>query len=529
MIILIVLLMLSGRNHIPATIWTYWAGDMPLMVHLCIASWRKCNPGYRIIVLNEHNLERYTNFDFTTLKHANESHQRFSDYVRLVVLSQHGGIWMDATIICQAPLKRILPEGHDMIGFYLDGFTNMCDSKVIESWFIACPKGSHFVRSWKTEFLRTNDFDTIADYINDVEQSTDFQKIDLPHYLCIHISAQKVLQEQRHNLLLYKAEDTAYKYLVDAGWDSARAVESLQHSSYHSLPILKLRGAERHIMVACPDVSLFFPQHPKMQPKSAIPCVIWTYWEGDMPMLTHLCIDSWRKHNPNYEIVVITKATLSKYLENVDIEQLKHANESPARFSDFVRLHVLALHGGIWLDATIICHASFDWLHDLQEKHRFQFLAYRMDTHTQPKWKGVCDVVESSAFACTPSCPIVEAWRDEFMKLNDFDSSEEYIQSVEDRGIDLQNSIATRGYWAIYTSYLAILQTNPEFNNMLYLLEGTETIYRWQFYPAIVDHEEQVRHLLKDRYCTQPLIKLSNWDRSQLLSQEPDVSRLFDP
>ena len=152
-----------------------------------------------------------------------------------------------------------------------------------------------------------------------------------------------------------------------------------------------------------------------------------------------------------------------------------------------------------------------------------------MDTHTQPKWKGVCDVVESSAFACTPSCQIVIAWRDEFMKLNDFDSGDAYIQSVRDRGIDLQDSIAASGYWAIYTSYLAVLQTNPEFNTMVYLLEGTETLYRWQFHPSNNTHEEQVRHLLKDRYFTQPLIKLSNWDRAQLLSQEPDVSKLFDP
>jgi hypothetical protein len=115
------------------------------------------------------------------------------------------------------------------------------------------------------------------------------------------------------------------------------------------------------------------------------------------------------------------------------------------------------------------------------------------------------------------------------MKLNDFETADAYIQSVKERGINLQDSVAMYGYWAIFSSYLAVIQTHPEFNSVIYLLEGTETIYKWQFDLEKEGHEAQVRHLLEDRYVTEPLIKLTNWDRKELIAQEPDVSVLFDP
>ena len=36
------------------------------------------------------------------------------------------------------------------------------------------------------------------------------------------------------------------------------------------------------------------------------------------------------------------------------------------RISDVLRLHALAEHGGIWMDATIVSTASFSWLHSIQ-------------------------------------------------------------------------------------------------------------------------------------------------------------------
>lgn len=448
--------------HIPKVIWTYWEGDIPLSVHLCMDSWRKYNPEYKVIMLNDHNLRRYVDFDFSTLKHAKESPARFSDFVRLIMLAHHGGIWMDASIICRAPIDPLLSSQYEMVGFYLDGFTTIQSSKVIESWFIACPRHSPFVKAWATEFLRTNEFDRIDDYLDDVKRSTDFQKIFNPNYLCIHVSAQKVLQSpNNYKLLLHKAEDIPYKYLVDVDWDSEKAVQSLQHSSsYQSIPLLKLRSIERKELVAQSDHTLFFPHVLSNKTDTAIPSIIWTYWDGDLPILNHLCIDSWRKHNPTYEIVIVTKSTLHKYIST----EFHHDNQS----LDHVKLHVLARHGGIWLDPTFVCYDSFEWLHKLQKKHKFQVLAYT-------QCLGTCDEIDAAFIACTPGCPFLIAWRDEFMKITD-----------------------------INDSYSMVIRTHPEFNKFVYLLDGNKA-------------------MSEDKRIMRPLINLSNSDK-----QNSDVFQLFD-
>jgi len=69
--------------------------------------------------------------------------------------------------------------------------------------------------------------------------------------LAIHVSAQKVLQIDRYPvdlLRLQKAEDGPYKYLVDAKWDSEKALQLACSNNTYYTPIMKMRGYERGIM-----------------------------------------------------------------------------------------------------------------------------------------------------------------------------------------------------------------------------------------------------------------------------------------
>ena len=52
-------------------------------------------------------------------------------------------------------------------------------------------------------------------------------------------------------------------------------------------------------------------------------------------------------------------------MSGLDLDTLK-IKDSLARISDVLRLHALAEHGGIWMDATIICTASLSWVHSIQ-------------------------------------------------------------------------------------------------------------------------------------------------------------------
>ena len=48
-------------------------------------------------------------------------------------------------------------------------------------------------------------------------------------------------------------------------------------------------------------------------------------------------------------------------------------------------------------------------------------------------------IFESWFFACIPRSPLVSAWRDEFMQLQNHKSATQYIAALRAEGVDLQN------------------------------------------------------------------------------------------
>lgn len=80
-----------------------------------------------------------------------------------------------------------------------------------------------------------------------------------------------------------------------------------------------------------------------------MPPVIYTYWDQNpLPPLVEHCIRSWREHNPDMHIVVVDKQfALEQMSPPAWFRSIPAQNQS-----DWVRLTMLARHGGVWMDAT---------------------------------------------------------------------------------------------------------------------------------------------------------------------------------
>jgi hypothetical protein len=89
---------------------------------------------------------------------------------------------------------------------------------------------------------------------------------------------------------------------------------------------------------------------------SLFPKIIWTYWNDDdpstVPKVVKLCAWTWQLLHPEWQFRWLTPATAAAYVGNFAAYQ--KAADSPARLSDFVRLAVIAEHGGVWTDASIM-------------------------------------------------------------------------------------------------------------------------------------------------------------------------------
>jgi hypothetical protein len=86
---------------------------------------------------------------------------------------------------------------------------------------------------------------------------------------------------------------------------------------------------------------------------------IWIcWWDGieNMPNIVRACYNSVQKYKGKYKVVLITKDNFSKYADIPDIILKKfEANLiTITHFSDILCVTLLAEHGGIWMDATIL-------------------------------------------------------------------------------------------------------------------------------------------------------------------------------
>jgi len=91
-----------------------------------------------------------------------------------------------------------------------------------------------------------------------------------------------------------------------------------------------------------------------------IPKIIHCCWlSGDpLPALYQQCVDSWKRHMPDYEIMLWDK----KRFPVDEVRFVKQACEARkwAYAADYIRLYALYNHGGIYLDMDVMVYRSFD-------------------------------------------------------------------------------------------------------------------------------------------------------------------------
>lgn len=238
----------------PKIIWTYWDNPdkLPKTVKICMESWKRYNPEYEIILLTKGNYKKYVTIaeDIASNKNFNDSSARFSDLLRLCVLAEHGGVWIDSSILLKEPFDNwLFPRPAEFSGFYIESFTKKGLPPVIESWFLACNKNSTFMGLWRDEFLKMAEFPSFREYVfSRRDIGVDYEQIGSPGYLTIHIAAQKILQVDKYpldSLILRRAEDGPYRYLAENEWDSERALKFACKNKKYQGPIMKMRRDER--------------------------------------------------------------------------------------------------------------------------------------------------------------------------------------------------------------------------------------------------------------------------------------------
>lgn len=260
---------------------------------------------------------------------------------------------------------------------------------------------------------------------------------------------------------------------------------------------------------------------------SKIPNIIWTFWEGDQNLFISNCIESWKYYNPDYDIHVLSISNCSKFID-IDISKIKHSKDSMARFSDYIRLLVLKKYGGIWIDASTICHCPFTWIHGIQNTTNCDLIGYYLDAFTINKFIETSPVIESWFFACIPNSIFVNDWCNEFLRTANYDNINDYIQNIKTDGIDLQN-INDPYYLTIHASAQKIMQTNIDKYNIILFSACSGPYYylcssEWNSEKAI---DKLLSEYTREEYYNFPIIKFRRVERVFITANNIDFIGMF--
>jgi hypothetical protein len=153
----------STTTGIPRVIWIFWWQGFehaPDLVHMCVRSWRQYNPTWEIVLLDRHSVFQHLDTkDMPTLPRSDITIQKAANIIRINLLDQHGGIWVDATCFCTRPLDDWLPDAA-ITGFF--AFANPGRARKLANWFLVSRKEHPLISSFTAEhnkFWSSNTFE----------------------------------------------------------------------------------------------------------------------------------------------------------------------------------------------------------------------------------------------------------------------------------------------------------------------------------------------------------------------------------
>lgn len=215
------------------TVWTYWhSPTKPAIIEKCILNWSVVGGCTDVRCLDEKSVYNWIPghvVDYFTGLTSNEANK--ADLIRLYLLKQYGGIWMDASVFLTRDLYSWLTA--EVFCFKADRFSK--DGIVcLENFFIKAPPGHPFIENWYNQCLE--DFsDPEFEKNNEKYRKIIGANAD---YLVPYVSSMKI---NKQGVVTESAEIGPYKDTVKYDWDAKKICENITYDS----KIVKLYKAVR--------------------------------------------------------------------------------------------------------------------------------------------------------------------------------------------------------------------------------------------------------------------------------------------
>jgi Capsular polysaccharide synthesis protein len=142
-----------------------------------------------------------------------------------------------------------------------------------------------------------------------------------------------------------------------------------------------------------------------------IPLIIWSYWhESTIPDFVKKCSQNWERMAPEYEMRYLNRNTIFNWVRKENLPT-HFENLPPFRQADWLRLELLKIYGGLWIDASIILTQTMEWLNKTFQKGNYEYIGFYIEKFTTQQ---TSPVIENWFMAATPNSSFIRDLAQEF-------------------------------------------------------------------------------------------------------------------
>jgi len=269
LIIILILCFLIKKKHIyhvPRVIYTFWdrIEENEIMQAIMENRKKQIPPGWELIVLSKSTVDRYVNADLLA-QWSDVGAVRFSDFLRVYLLSKNGGVWMDAGILItngnflEQYRQEMMETKADVLLYEYKRYSTP-GQPYLENWFFMCPKNSHFMKDLCHEFMTSFSVGFLQ-YKNEVLaphvsfEHTLLKGQDTYHMQHGIISYMMKTRKDRYTGMIIKdAQESMFKAQDAVNWDHKELIRQIignhDWSQYYAI---KLTGANREPITECQE------------------------------------------------------------------------------------------------------------------------------------------------------------------------------------------------------------------------------------------------------------------------------------
>jgi hypothetical protein len=247
---------------LPKVIYCFWHDSDDKLMNAFINNWKKkLSNEWKVHFITNDNIDNYVSKEFLE-KYSDLETFRFSDFLRLELLKNNGGVWMDiSTAIVNANFldkyyKEMIESKYDICIYEFKGRTVIESEPYLENWFFMAPKNSKFITDLYNEFERGRKMDFVI-YKRDVLKPSGINikntiKDDDEYYtyLMQHAIIHYLLKiGNKYNINKKNADESFFKLHNLVAWNNQEIIDSfIRNNDWSDYYAIKFGNKQRRLI-----------------------------------------------------------------------------------------------------------------------------------------------------------------------------------------------------------------------------------------------------------------------------------------